>query len=1531
MPNTETVERSYTFTKNNAPAIKFRGEVPEFDPPSSYQDEYERKGIKRWKKVGYKINPFVDEVEPPQVLLVNRRLKKIGEIVNISDFRHTLKELNQANEISFTVTKELNGFEQPFYDRISDLGVVYVNGEFFEIGISNHEDASIQKNVVGVSLGYAELSQIITSVQINTDEDLLRDELNPFRERFDCGTIFYNPVQIGDIDSNEDEGKPQVKDWRKLTSMLERILSQAPHYKVGTVDKTLRNIKRTFSWEDTDIVSILNDIGQEVGCVFDIVVTYDADGSPLRLVNAYDLCYCKYCWDQVEGQNEEFSTSGDTYRNIQNGVCLNCKGTIDVNTGLERTGAEDIFDIGTNTGIFLSTENLTDDITVDGNKDEIKTSFKITGGDDIMTATVQGLNPSGVNRIMLFPEYMMKNFSPELYDAYTTYRETNKVAEEPYTELLENIYALQQIQLYLKSGRMPVFDEPITEADLAFSEIAIKINNNFHNTYYIDKINHFTEYAVQSSIYKMMKTFVPKGFGIKVEVSSINENNWLFDGSITVYSTSDSEDIITVDKHGSVINVYSGSNKQQYTGKYLNDIVNFARQITFRFSDFGNNLDYAGYIESYSGYIESYCSELLSKNDIEYSNEKEKDWSQYSYERLKNWYDGYSSCIDILNSMYQSAETDFEKTKLSEMITTYSDIQECITRQLQIIKNQLYAIGKFLGDLDDMFKDSEGKELIYAYQGTVDQYMNTRFANNSAAINSLIDTERDEQSGLPRTYEPACDIGVYPFKCKKCGSTNVRRLADNTCHCRNCKNTDENEMITYHSITTDVINFYNNFNKFISDLALALGTAKGDVANMKDELLKKCDKNNPTLYGLRDAINDIMNIHTFMDDNLYSELMSFVREQVYSNENYISEGLTDEELIQQAKELQTKAKRELARACMPQYSISASVGSIVALEPYEYLGETYNTDLANFAINNYIHVKMDDDIYKLRISSIELTYPMSDRISVTFTNAERYVNGYSSDIASILSNAQSMATSFDAIATQSEKGVIANNIFDRIKQGGLDTSLMAVNGGRNQDVLIDDHGILLRMFNEYTGLYDDHQTKMINNNIVMTDDNWKTAKLAIGLTLNPEWSEAIARGKNTTDINKYLYGVYADAIVGDLIISKHMRRVGNGVGDECTVDINKDGITIRKGMFDVGDGKGNNVLLDPCNMKNGGNITSKYNMIEVMSNHKNVFYIDNGGNAFFSGEIQAKSGHIASWKIDQIGIHSDTVGDGFIGIEKSTTYNGSYFGPDGLRIGNNFAVDSNGFLTANGGKFTGTVYATDGEFTGKVYASDGEFTGIVNAKNGQIGGWKISGSSLIGLYNTAHTKIPAIMSSDRKNTKMWPNETTPEGGFYISEEGLSVGNFFIETSGSSGGMMTLPKCRVMPFMHTEFGLCPGNIQFLGSIKAKRSNLTPEPSLDFGGKDKTRGDTLYLTYNITGDPDSTNDFIKNIYNCLEIRNKWTEKGVNTFPSNDNKYLGGLRASNIMIGKHSLKHILNKLYKKVYGDGHEIDYEKWDGYK
>ena len=1339
----ETQQGSYTFTKHTPSAKRMRGTIPNVDPPSNYDDGGPKIGLKRWKKVGYKFNPLLDEVEQPQVMLVNRRLKKICEIINISNFRMTLKELNQANEISFTVYKTLNDIEQPFYDRIADLMVVYVNGEFFEIGITNKEDASIQKNVVGVSLGYAELSQIITSVQINTDEDIERPELNAITKdnyKYGNNTIFYNPVQPSDVDDD------QIK-WRQLTSMLDRVLSDAPHYQIGTVSETLRNVQRTFSWEDTDIVSILNDIGQEVGCVFDIVVEYDTNGEAVRKVNAYDLCYCKYCWNRVAGLDSESTASGDTYRNVQNGVCMNCKGTIDIYDGHERTGGESIYDIGHNTGIFLSTENLTDDITIDGNKDSVKTTFRITGGDDFMTDTVRGLTPSGNGKITIMPDYIMKNFTKDTYVQYEKYRQANSVAEQPYQQLLEMIYELTDISLYLKSGKMPVFDEPIVDADVAFADAAEDISNNFYNIYYVDKVENYNinaTYAIQTSVSKMMKVFLPKGFSVKVQADSVDMTNYKFFGSVTVSSTSNPEDTITVSRNsGGTISITSGKDKRQYAGEYAQTLRSFVERMIFKCGDVDNT--------TYAEYISRYCASLLSQNDIDYENDKEKDWSQYSYERLKNWYDGYQACIDSVSAMYQQADTDFNRTTLENIITRYSSIQQCIANQMNIIKNQLYVIGMFLGrtknanGFDSLFLDSEDNLIEYTYytDHINNSFLDNRFNTDKNAFNSLVNTGSDVFTYGSASYNMTSDIGTYPFKCKACGSTVVKRLLDGTVHCVNCHNTDVDRFITYRSMAQKVVDFYNRFDFWVSSLGADLGSIMGDTVNMKNRLLA----NGKTLYGVQLSIQQILNIRdNFLNDSQYAELMSYMREQVYSNSNYISEGLTNEEVMQKAKELQEKAKRELSKACQPQYSITASVGSIVALEPYDFLGVDYNVDLANFAINNYVHVRFDDEIYKLRVSSIELTYPMSDKISVSFTNAERYNNGYSSDVASILANAQSMATSFDAVADQSEKGVVANNLFDKIKQAGLDTSLMAVNGGRNQEVLIDDHGILLRELNEYTGDYDPHQTKMINNNIVMTDDNWQSAKLAIGLTLNPIWSEAVARG-DMTKANalknagqKYLYGVYAGAIVADLVISPHMRRIGNGNGDDCTVDIDENGIKIESGWFDVGK-DGNRVIIDPAHMspKNQSNGQGAWKMISGTTSSKGeVFYITSDGSAHFEGDVYANSGYIGGWTIKNeklcnernvnATIYTGTTNANWREADGSSSNTGFHLSKNGLHIGSNFSVDEYGKLHAYQGVFDGQIEAKSGHIYGGV-TIDGDV--LINS-NASIRGKVIATSGKIG-------------------------------------------------------------------------------------------------------------------------------------------------------------------------------------------------------
>lgn len=204
--------------------------------------------------------------------------------------------------------------------------------------------------------------------------------------------------------------------------------------------------------------------------------------------------------------------------------------------------------------------------------------------------------------------------------------------------------------------------------------------------------------------------------------------------------------------------------------------------------------------------------------------------------------------------------------------------------------------------------------------------------------------------------------------------------------------------------------------------------------------------------------------------------------------------------------------------------------------------------------NNYVRIKIDDDIFKVRISSIEIPFPVEDKISVTFTNATKST-GTMNAVAEAVKNATSMATSFSSVATQAEKGQQANETFQTIKNEGLNAGLMAVKGGgEEQDVVVDNHGILLRRKIFETGEYSPYQMKLINRNIVMTDDNWNTAKMAIGYGMYE---------------GSPYYGVWCDLLVGNLLCGNKLKIIGgkDETTGNATVVIDGSGITLDGGAI----------------------------------------------------------------------------------------------------------------------------------------------------------------------------------------------------------------------------------------------------------------------------------------------------------------------------------------------------------------------------
>ncbi len=1167
-----------------------------------------------FKKHGYKINPITDEIETPQIFLVTKQLKKIGELYPVQNLKITINEVNQADEVSFTYYKKLDGKPCPCFDQLVDLAVIQVgNFGFFEINVSKTENTSIFKNVVGRSLGHAELSQILATLEINTDEDMDSSDYDR-----DYPTVFYR-----DIEASDEE---DIRKKKKASSLLDRILSYAPHYRIGDVSPTLKNVQRTFSWSDTDIVSVLNDVAAEVNCIFDIQVTINEEGEAERILNAYDMQYCEHCWNAL-GEKGQKTNNTHTFRNIVNGVCQNCN------------SKRYVKDIGQDTNIFISTDNLSDEISIEGDKDSIKNCFKVVGGDDLITDTVQGLTMSANNRIMMFSEEQRKLMSKALTDKLDEYEKDYAAKQPDYEKMLETQYNIYDIVHYLQSGKMPLLEKDIKTTLEALLFVVKQISTYYKNKFYISKWENYDYTSAKTSIRNLFTTFVPQGFSFQIDTDNLlyatdkdydPQKKYRWYGSIQIYSTDNKDDYYTLyvtENSGTYIRHGKSNSPVSYTdtGNY---IANFT--VSFNFADKSQE-DYLSYLKQHTAY-------LLGEVDLNYENEKVRNWNEYSYNRLQSYYDGFKTCIDTLDDMpneIDTSEIDTDESQASTILKSmrdnYTRIQSHIQSQMSILLDQIFALNTYLGEYSSEFTDSDG---------TV-WYTMKNFSSVSEALDNMIDPKYiggyatnadgtvDTNTFIPNQY-----IGTKPCKCKKCNSINVSVVTEGNNICNNCGSTD---IYSYYDIMDEIVKSYEEHQT---------SHPNRNLSEMREEMRNQFD-----LKGY------------FNNDSLYKELLSFMREDVYQNENYTSDGLSNSQLITQAKELVAKAKQELSKACMSQYTVTSPVCAIVAQTAFEYQGVMVNDNYSGFILNNYVRVRIDDEIYKMRIASIDLNFPITDKIDVTFTNVSRYTNGAMSDVASILESASNMATSYHYVATQAEKGQQANSTFETIKNEGLNAGLMAVKGGRNQDVVIDNHGILLRKKIEEIDDYSPYQMKIINRNIVLTYNNWEDAAMAIGLM---------------TYNRKQYYGICADVIIGDLLAGNKVTIYGGGDGttDGATVIIDGNGITLDGGAITwtkpiessavkglneclgvteitsdfvispkIGGGylyikdirKENNtgisVEINPSGTKFDEN-NDKY-VFNVAKNNKVVMGVKNNGDGYFSGEIIASSGKIGGWAIKE--------------------------------------------------------------------------------------------------------------------------------------------------------------------------------------------------------------------------------------------------------------------------------------------------------
>lgn len=637
-----------------------------------------------------------------RIILSNRAHDLRGEIHNIpTDTIHITSEMVNGNSIAFDVYKYLDGEEDPLYDEIEDLRLVYVPElrDFLEITITDYDSVNQRKSVQGVSAGIAELSQtLLYGFEVNTEADIARDDY--------VVTKFYN------IDNAK-------------ASLLHRVLYKLPQWNIGEVPRQLQNVQRTFSANAQSVWDFLSQtVAEEVGCIFQI-------DNVNKVINVRDMkVYCNSCRKRVEPYFERVEIEVDDEGNtetLKKMVCPKC-------------GSSNLEYFGEDTTMLINKEIFSDEIQLTMDAGGLKNTMRLEAGDDLMTATVQALNPNGAAYITRFDESQLEDMPTALVDRINSYSTLYESYEPQYQQDVYNYYDAIDNVLYYQSGMMP---EYVPEDITAESEAA-KLTVANLSPMSLSKVTSSTSIAsVNAALRLYASVYVKTGY-VKVEVIEGAEFTYygtdpsdptgkthygLWTGAFKVTNYSDQNDTATTNTMTITVNdAYEDFLKQK-----------IAKQVVKYDDDEGSIYN------------------VLSIQDLDTFKEALK---LYCVNRLVSFRDAIQGCIDILVQEQQAnAVAEFYnqiylpyfnkltacEEEISRRSTGYNmdgtENPEYVNKNVQYWSNQRDAYIKEIRNIQSIlnFENYLGPQLyqVYCAYRREDTYTNSNFSSEGLTNTEL--------------------------------------------------------------------------------------------------------------------------------------------------------------------------------------------------------------------------------------------------------------------------------------------------------------------------------------------------------------------------------------------------------------------------------------------------------------------------------------------------------------------------------------------------------------------------------------------------------------------------------------------------------------------------------------------------------------------------------------------------------------------------------------------------------------------------
>lgn len=381
----------------------------------------------------------------PKLYLCETDKQRICQLETI-DLRGSFK-FNAYSELSFSVGRTYINMVtgetliNPFYHRIEALRLVYLEGfGYFEIQDPEIVSDGIKeiKNVTAYSLEYRLSQKYLEDFKINTGEV---DSLEVIASGGSTNVV---PITL-------------LNDMHKNLSLLDLSLEKIYDWTIGYIDPSLKTMSRQFEISRASVYDfIVQDICEKFNCyaIFDTIdnkINLYAEALITKHIGdgESDTFIVQSAYEEIDTVTiDSYKTTEYTYNVVTDSFTDTKTGYITFETPPANGARIEITDGSQKkwqTDVYVTFDNLAQEVNISYSAEDIKTVLTVKGADDL---DIREVNMGLPYIVDLSYYYTVDWMGQDLYDAYTKYLQGNNKVQAEYIANSEEMFEIYGRILY---------------------------------------------------------------------------------------------------------------------------------------------------------------------------------------------------------------------------------------------------------------------------------------------------------------------------------------------------------------------------------------------------------------------------------------------------------------------------------------------------------------------------------------------------------------------------------------------------------------------------------------------------------------------------------------------------------------------------------------------------------------------------------------------------------------------------------------------------------------------------------------------------------------------------------------------------------------------------------------------------------------------------------------------------------------------------------------------------------------------------